>query len=84
MSSILTARNHGMKSRPAVARGIEGVRGETLTPPRFLDKSIKTTASQNFGESQNNRSCSLDSTHINRHDQSSAQVRLQNKEHIHY
>jgi hypothetical protein len=82
MSSNLTARYHQDKSRPAVIRGVGSTGSETLPPPRVLNtfatalnKPTKPIVSQNFGESLNNRTHSDNATNINRHHQSSTQVR---------
>jgi hypothetical protein len=94
MSSILTARYHRDKPGPAATRGggVEvGMRGEAPLPPQILgafatalDKSAKPIVSQNFGESLNNRTSTVNATKINRHHQSSVQVRYQNEKHVHY
>jgi hypothetical protein len=94
MSNILTARYHRDKPRPAATwgEGVEGgMRGEPPHPPRILgafgtvlDTSAKPIVSQNFGESLNNRTCTVNATKINQHHQSSVQVRYRNEKHVHY
>jgi len=81
MSSILTARYHGDKSRLAATRERGAIRGETH-PSRILgafatvlDKSAKPIISQNFREALNNRTRAVNATKINPYHQSSAQVR---------
>ncbi len=49
------------------------------------DKSAKPGVSGNFGESLNNRTLAINETQINQDSyQSSAQVRQQNEEYVHY
>jgi len=64
---------------------------DATSPSRTLDafataknKSVKPIVSQNFGESLNNRTPAVNDTQINRHLQSSAQVRQQSEKHAHY
>jgi hypothetical protein len=80
MSTILTARYHRDKSLPAATQR-KGMNSETSSS-RILtlftttkDEPAKSIMSQNFDESVNNPIRTVNDIKINRHYQSSAQVR---------
>jgi hypothetical protein len=78
------------KSRPVVTREREVMGGESSSSRMLgasatpMHKPAKPIVSQNFAQSLNNPTHALNDTNINRHHQSSVQVRYQNEEHVHY
>ncbi len=80
-STILTDGFQQDISRPAATQ-VGGVMRRETCPSQILtafataeNKSVKPIASQNFGKSPKNRTSSVNVSKINRHHQSSAQVR---------
>ncbi len=90
MSSILTARYHRNKFQPAAIPQGKGMRSEIslsrilATSATAQDKPAKPIISENFGASVNSRTCAVNDTKINQYYHSSAQVRSQSIEHVHY